>query len=290
MNGARLWQSRARWLPWLVAIVAGAAAALLASRWLGARVASAEAALAGRYAEQAVIVAARSLGAGQALQHEDLAQRQVPARYVPSDALPPESLPDVLGRVTQHALAAGDPLLRSSLQAAGEPALASLVGPHRRAITLAVDDINGFAGLLAPGDLVDILYLPDAAGAAQHAPAVRPLLEAVSVIATGRSTRRVRAAGDDGVERELDIAYATVALDLAAADAQRLVLAQHTGEVTVLLRGPGGEPEPPLRVLDLPALLGTPTRAAARGVQLIVGGAMARATRTRLAPPADDRS
>ena len=59
------------------------------------------------------------------------------------------------------------------------------------------------------------------------------------MIATGRSTRRVRATDGNGVARDVDVDYASVALDVAPVDAQRLVLAQRTGEVTVLLRGAG---------------------------------------------------
>lgn len=282
MIRAALWQTRSRWLPWVVALAAGGAAAMLASRWLGERVASAEAALAERYAARPVIVAAKPLVAGETLGSDDLALRQIPVRYAPSDALGPDAANEVLGRATQHALAAGDPVLRSSLRPSGAPTLVSLIGARRRALTLAVDDINGFAGLLAPGDVVDIVYLADAAVGMNRPPAVRPLLEAVTVLATGRSTRRVRTTGDDGVERELDLDYATVALDLAPADAQRLVLAQHTGEVTVLLRGSGAQAEEPLRVIDIRSIVAAPPGAPDRGIELIVGGHMARAAQTRL--------
>jgi pilus assembly protein CpaB len=276
-----------KWLPWLIALIAGGAAAVLASRHINMRISNAEALLAREFVLRPVIVAARAIPAGQALQVEDLALRKMPARYAPSEARGAEASAEFLGRMTLHALAPGDPVLPSSLQSSGLPALASLVGADRRAITLAVDEINGFAGLLAPGDVVDLVYIADGDAANPRAAAVRPLLEAVTVIATGRSTRRTRTTGGDGVARDIDVDYATVALDVAPVDAQRLVLAQRTGEITVLLRGPDSRGTAALRVVDVSTITGPArhTRALrAPAVQLIVGGAAAQPVVTLEAP------
>lgn len=266
-----------KWLPWLVAALAGGGAAVLASGYLSARISHAEAALASEYALRPVIVAAKSIPAGQTMQLEDLALRQVPVRFAPSEARGAEASDEIIGRVTLHALAPGDPVLASALQSTELPTLASLVGEDRRAITLAVDEINGFAGLLSPGDVVDLVYIADDDGASARAVTVRPLLEGITVIATGRSTRRVRATSGDGVARDIDVDYATVALDVAPVDAQRLVLAQRTGEVTVLLRGADPAGAGVLRVVDVSAITGLrpARRRHAESVQLIVGGAAA---------------
>lgn len=276
-----------KWLPWVVAVLAGGSAAVLASRYMSARIASAENALAKEYALRPVIVAARQIAPGQTLQLDDLALRQVPARFAPSEARGAEAADDLIGRVSLYPLAPGDPVLPSALQSNELPALASLVGQDRRAITLAVDEINGFSGLLSPGDTVDLVYVADETADAGAA-IVRPLLEGVTVIATGRSTRRVRATGGDGVARDVDIDYATVALDVAPIDAQRLVLAQRTGEITVLLRGARSAEGAVLRVVDASAITGA-RRAARRApadlVQLIIGGVAARPLRTLEAPP-----
>lgn len=276
-------RARARWLPWLIAIVAGLGAAVLAGRHVNGRIASAEAGFAQRHAERPVIVAAASLPAGHLLRHEDLAIRQMPARFVPSTARGPEAAGRFVGRVTLHALAPGDVIVPAVLQPGEWPSLASLVGVNRRAITLAVDEINGFSGMLAPGNVIDLVYTPDQGGTAARAAIVRPLLEGVTVIATGRSTVAAAAGGD---AREPGGDYATVTLDLTPYDAQRLVLAQRTGEVTVLLRGVVAEPGAALRVVDLGAIAGYPVarRRPVQGIQIIVGGTAARAVQARIAP------
>jgi len=278
-----LLHTRARWLPWLIAIVAGCGAAVLAGHHVNARIASAEAGLAQRHAERPVIVAAAGLPAGHLLRHEDLAIRQMPARFVPSSARGPQAAGEFVGRVTLHALAPGDAVVPAALQPDAWPRLASLVGVNRRAITLAVDEINGFSGMLAPGNVIDLVYTPDEGGAAARGALVRPLLEGVTVIATGRSTREA-AAGDGAGDAGGD--YATVTLDLTPFDAQRLVLAQRTGEVTVLLRGVVPEPGAALRVVDISAIAGAPAtpRRPARGIQIIVGGSAARAAQARRVP------
>jgi pilus assembly protein CpaB len=254
---------------------------------MNAHISTEEARLASEYALRPVIVAARALPAGRTVGVEDLAVRKVPARFAPSEARGAEASGEFIGRTTLHELAAGDPVLPSALQSNELPSLASLVRADRRAITLAVDEINGFAGLLSPGDTVDLVYMADGDAARPQAAVVRPLLQGVTVIATGRSTRRLRATGGDGVVRDVDVDYATVALDVEPVDAQRLVLAQHTGEITVLLRGAGAVGSATLRVVDVSAINGAsaPLRAR-RGepVQLIIGGTATRPVQSLEAP------
>ena len=277
-----------RWLPWLASLLAGGGAALLASRYMSTRIASAEAALAREYELRPVIVAARAIPAGETVQVDDLALRKVPVRFAPSDAQGAAAAGEIVGRATLHALAAGDPVLPSALQSSDLPPLASLVGEQRRAITLAVDEINGFAGLLSPGDIVDLVYVADTEAAQRDRPTARPLREGVTVIATGRSTRRVRATDGNGVARDVDVDYASVALDVAPVDAQRLVLAQRTGEVTVLLRGADRGGAGALRVVDESELTGPrlPQRRF-RGptVSLIIGGSAAQPMQRVEVPP-----
>lgn len=276
-----------RWLPWLVAVVAGGAAAALAARYMGTRIAAAEARFASEYQLRPVIVAAGALPAGRTVQPEDLALRRVPARFAPSGARGADASGELIGRMTLHALAPGDPVLPAALQPGEPPLLAALVGDDRRAITLAVDEINGFAGLLSPGDVVDLVYVADDEAARPRTAAVRPLLQGVTVIATGRSTRRARATDGDGVARDVAVDYATVALDVTPLDAQRLVLAQRTGEVTVLLRGAGPVGTSAMQVVDASAITGAarprPMRAL-RAVQVIIGGMAARPVQALEAP------
>lgn len=287
MSKPRSWRAGAKWLPWLAAVAAGGTAATLASRYIAGRIATAEAALVGQYAMRSVIVAGRELAEGHTIRHEDLALRQWPARFAPSGARSAEAALDLIGRITLHPLAPGDPVVQSGLESSDRPSLASLVGSNRRAITLAVDEINGFAGLLSPGDVIDLVYIADSNATRAGATTVRPLLEGVSVIATGRSTRRVRATEGDGVTHDVDVDYATVALDVAPVDAERLVLAQRAGEVTALLRGTDPASAAALRIVDISAIDGSgPPLARPRrnaGVQIIVGGAGARTARALLA-------
>lgn len=276
-----------KWLPWLIAALAGLGAALLSSRYIAARISDSESALAARFALRPIIVAAKAIPPGQVLRAEDLALRRVPAKFAPSDARGAEGTDDILGRTVLHALAPGDPVLPAALQSNDRPTLASLVGADRRAITLAVDEINGFAGLLSPGDVVDLVYVADSGGAGPRGATARPLLEGVTVIATGRSTRRVRTTDDAGVARDIDVDYATVALDVTPVDAQRLVLAQRTGEVTVLLRGAEPAGGGALRVIDVSAITGVRPAARRRRrdfVELIVGGASARSAQALVMP------
>jgi len=275
-------RTRSRWLPWIIAIVAGVGSAMLATRHVSGRLANAEAGLAQRYALRPVIVAAAGLPAGHVVRHEDLAVRQMPARFAPSAARGPEAVGELVGRVTLHALAPGDTVVPGALQPGEWPRLAALVPADRRAITLAVDEINGFSGMLAPGNVIDLLYTPDLGAATARRVVVRPLLEGVTVLATGHSTRQSPGSAEQG---GVDSDYATVTVDVTPIDAQRIVLAQRTGEVTVLLRGVTAESAAALRVVDISAIAGgAPVARPARGIQIIVGGAAAGAAQARFAP------
>jgi pilus assembly protein CpaB len=168
-------------------------------------------------------------------------------------------------------------LSRSALDTPGASTLAALVEPGERALTIPVDESSGAAGLLAPGDYIDLLVVlrdDGIGGDVARAPRVQPLLQAVQVLATGRATR---ARGGDAAA-EPDASYATITLRLHPVDAQRVLLAQKIGELSVAVR-PSGETQsqalPPMGRESLwPVPLGVPVHQGARPapVEFIIGG------------------
>ncbi|HET8569866.1 MAG TPA: Flp pilus assembly protein CpaB [Candidatus Limnocylindria bacterium] len=107
----------------------------------------------------AVIVASRDLDALAPIAAEDVAV----ASYA-VDSLPPGALQDpgaVLGRYVSGPVAAGQPLVRSSLRASAPLFQTGLLPPvGTRAVAVPVDAANALGGAVAPGSHVDIVAIP----------------------------------------------------------------------------------------------------------------------------------
>lgn len=276
-----------RWKSWLadrnilLAIVAaamGGCAYLLAHRYLSTQAAVTRQHLAGQYATREVLVASTALPVGAALEAAMLARRAVPERFLASDVLDATGAAAVLGRRLTRALTSGEAVTASSLTVPAMAELSSLVEPGLRALTIPVDESGAASGLISPGDFVDLLFVTRAGEGGAGAASVRPLLQAVRVVATGQQLQRHAAA--NGPNEDGSVAapapYATMTLHVRPEDGERILLAQQLGELAVLLR-PTGDSEPTtLRSVAEANLFGGPERrrAAARiaRVQFIIGG------------------
>ncbi len=274
-----------RWKSWLLnrnallvaaAVVMAGCAFLLAHRYLQGQAAATRQQLVGQYATREVLVAARQLPAATTLEPQMLARRAVPERFLASDALGTDAAAATIGRRLNRALDGGEPITGSSLTAAGTVELSALVEPGLRALTIPVDESNAAAGLISPGDYVDLLLVtrPDAPGSEAL---VRPLLQAVRVVATGQQMQRQAGAGAlEGDGSAVGVSYATVTLRLRPEDAERVLVAQRMGELSVLLRPAGDSEATPLHAIDGANLFGNPARRhsspVSSPVQFIIGG------------------
>jgi pilus assembly protein CpaB len=249
-------RSRIGWQA-LAAVAIGACAFALAHRYLRVQETAAREQLAGHYVSRDVLVVARDLVAGSVLAPPMLARRAVPMRFLASDAVDAGSAADALGRTLARPLQAGEAVTFSALEPIADAALSALVEPGQRALTIPVDDSSASAGMLSPGDSVDLLLVTRADDAGLGAPRVQPLLQAVRVVATGQRLRRRRpaaeAAGETDDGREAAAQYQTVTLHVSAENAERILLAQRLGELAVLLRHEGDTEAATLPSMDAAA-------------------------------------
>ncbi|HVN99090.1 MAG TPA: Flp pilus assembly protein CpaB [Steroidobacteraceae bacterium] len=274
-----------RWKTWLLnqnallvaaALLMAGCAFLLAHRYLQGQEAATRRQLAGQYATRDVLVAAHALPAATLLEPQMLARRAVPERFLASDALNTDAAASAIGRRLLRALDGGETITASALASSGALELSALVEPGLRALTIPVDESNAAAGLIAPGDYVDLLLVarPDAPGSQAS---VRPLLQAVRVVATGQQLQRPSGtASGEADSPAAGMGYATVSLRLPPEDAERVLLAQRMGDLAVLLRPAGDAQAAPLRAVDEDTLFGNRARRhatpAATRVQFIIGG------------------
>ncbi len=222
------------------ALLAATAAFLLAKHYLASQAVLLEQQFAQRLQTRQVLVAAKPLASGDVAAEGGLARRDIPVSFLRSDALDPQSANRIAGRRVLHPVAAGDALAETDFAPRSAPALSALLPTGQRAFTVAVDEVAGQSGLLRAGDKVDVYW--------QHqrgsdVALVTLLLQSVQVLATGRQV-----AGPTPAVSATD--FSTITLQVDADDAARLLLAQRSGQLALVLRGSTDTQQQLLKIRD----------------------------------------
>lgn len=257
------------WLA-LAAIAAGLLAMAASQRYLDGRESALRESLAGTQRTRPVVVAAHALRAGEVLVQADLAAREVPTRFAPSDSLDPAVAAQLLGRRLLRSRSGGDTLSLADVESTARSALAARLPEGWRALTIAVDELGSLAGLLRAGDRIDLYYQPQAGGEGAR---IGLLLPSVLVLATDQDTQAV----GSGTVAAAHAGYSTITLQLAPEDAARVALAQRAGQLTAVLRGSADQGSTPATVRSARTLFATPVRHGAAhrlpvSIELIAGG------------------
>ncbi|MCC5853732.1 MAG: Flp pilus assembly protein CpaB [Alkalimonas sp.] len=183
-----------------------------------------------------VVVASRELGIGEIVSSSNMSIRSIPRDLVPMDAVTPSQFNSVEGMALLSPIAQGRPLLLSYLPEKRVHRFSDLLEEGRRAITIRVDEINSSAGLLKPGDTIDLYLLFKEPGLAKPDHSLKLMVEKATVLATGTNTKEhqnyEKLLFADRVER-----YSTVTLDLSLKDSLRVRIAEGLGDFVTLLRG-----------------------------------------------------
>ncbi len=208
----------------LIAVVLGAlAVALVRGLVLGAG---------GGVASRTVVVASEPITFGAPLGTDNL--REIPW---PSDGTLEGSfstIADVVRdgrRLALVKLARNEPILASKITAPNQrTTLSTQIDEGMRAVTVRVDEVRGVAGFVLPGDRVDVI-LTRGEGAGQDTAAYADvLLQNAKVLAIDQLAN----------ERQDKPAIArAVTLELSVQEAQKVVLAQGIGRLSLVLRQAG---------------------------------------------------
>ena len=223
-----------------MALVMAALAGLLVKVYLERRAAELEARYADTTEKTRIVVPKRNIPAGEQVVIEDFAIRAMPDDMIPPDAVKPADIDRVLGQNLKIALPVGRPLLWGYLSSGATPSFSEMLEKDRRALTIAVDELNSISGMIRPRDRIDLFIIgkdtPDIPGVrnSKDPKVVRPLLQDVLVKATGSIVRRETTL--DG--REYDRRYSTLTLDLLPAEIGRVLIAQENGELKAALKRP----------------------------------------------------
>jgi pilus assembly protein CpaB len=187
--------------------------------------------------------AAADLPDGLLLRDSDLAWKSVARSDAPTGALV-DGVPDATdlkGDLLRHAVHAGAPLGASDVISPSSPGfLAAALKPGMRAISVAIDDVSGNAGLIEPGDYVDVLLTqqiattPGATNASDRTVETETIAERVRVLAVGTAFKRPK--DDDTKPSTANARARTVTFEVTPRSAEVVTVAAHLGSLSLALR------------------------------------------------------
>ncbi|MBV8095260.1 MAG: Flp pilus assembly protein CpaB [Acetobacteraceae bacterium] len=111
-------------------------------------------------AKRQVLLLARDVRAGSLLVAEDITSKELVQHDIPEGAVvdSPEARRSWIGGMVRRSLARGDVLLPADVMRPGDHGfLAAVLDKGMRAVTVGVDAVSGTAGLIWPGDRVDVI-------------------------------------------------------------------------------------------------------------------------------------
>ncbi len=185
-----------------------------------------------------VLAAARVLRAGTLLKPEDLTTTTMTPDAVPAGARTdaPAARTELLGAMLRRSLAAGDLVLAPDVVRAGDRGfLAAVLRPGMRAATVGVDAISGTAGLIWPGDHVDLILtetIDDTSAPLGHRIAGETVLHDVRVIATDQELMQGATPGAMPVNPGTS-GGRTVTLEVTPENAERVAVASRLGHLSL---------------------------------------------------------
>lgn len=182
----------------------------------------------GRIATRPVVVAAKDIPAGAALDAQSLTVKQWPAVTIPRDAF--GSLQSAVGRVARVPVFAGEAIVPGRLAREGTaPGLEARIKPGMRAMSVRINDVAGLAGLVQPNSRVDVLVTLRETSGQRTEEVSKLFLENMRVLSMGSRTSR------DGTGDATPATTAT--LEVTPEQAEKLAVAMRQGMIQLVLRG-----------------------------------------------------
>jgi len=192
-----------------------------------------------------VLVAAALLNAGALLQPGDIASAPVAVDQLPTGASldTPANRSNLIGSMIKTSISPGAPILDSAVIHPGDHGfLAAVLAPGMRATTVGVDAISGAAGLIWPGDHVDVLLtqtLDDPSVPIGQRIAAELVLRNVRVIATGQQLVQGAVTANGQAPPP---AATTVTLEVTPDEAERVAVATRLGPLSLVVISSESQP------------------------------------------------
>jgi pilus assembly protein CpaB len=206
--------------------------------WISTRPPPPDAATIAASTKVTVLVAAKPVRAGSLLKPEDIGAKETTQREAGDDASldGPDARRTLAGAMVRGSLSVGDVIRAKDVMRPGDHGfLAAVLGPGMRAVSVGVDTISGTAGLIWPGDRIDVILtqaISDPAVPVGRRLAAETVLSGVRVIAIDQQLLQgvaPDAAADNNKAR-------TVTLEVTSAEAERVSVATRIGKLSLTVR------------------------------------------------------
>ena len=193
-----------------------------------------------------VLLAARYLAVGTLIGAADVVPDALEVGRIPPGAIPPSDDDDILGTAVRVPIDAGTPVRFTDLVHPGARGFLSLIlSPGMRAVSVNIGPATRHAGLIDPGDRVDVIFTASAPSldlfevdslfpATGGARLSRTVFEDLRVLAIDRTVRPPAVGGEEPPDERREIATAT--LEVSPAQAPVLVHANREGELALVVR------------------------------------------------------
>lgn len=225
----------------LYALVAATLALMFQCSYLQQR----EAQMRGDYELVEVLVARRNIPKDHKLDETMVGFAKIPKKFVMPKAL--HKIDEILGQISGSTIFEGEQLISTKLLSIEDAGLAFKIPKGYRAFAVSVDEINGVGGHVRPGNYVDILGVFDFGDERQQDRRSVTLLQNAYVLAAGRDLGQAVPVNvldrDLGLEEQdrlrgtdRDGIYKSITVMLSPAEAQKILLAQEVGALTLSLR------------------------------------------------------
>ena len=217
------WSKRSKELLLLLAGVVLTLAAILLARQ---RIAAAEKAIHHKISPVEIVVPSVAIQAGEAFSERNLAKKSIPATGTSGRNVPAAEFELLLGAHAKGNLAAGEPILWTDVEEPFDADRFSQTIPSgRRALTLEVNATSSFAGLIRPGDLVDLLCEQNNGRRSQH------WIRSIPVISVDRNFVKT-----PSKEEMRDVSTMTVSV--SPEEGRQIAAATREGQILWFLRNP----------------------------------------------------
>lgn len=204
-----------------ISLALATAAAVLANRWVSNRAAAVDAT---RPRTVSLVAAASDIPFGATVEGKHLKRIDVLA-----GERPPGSYTDpaqVVGKVAKSEIYAYEVLLDRRFGTPGSgSALASVLGPNMRAVSVRVDDVVGVGGFILPGNRVDVV----AARADGDRAFAETILSDTKVLAVDQQA---------SADKNAPVVVRAVTLEVTPEGAEELARAKQLGALQLALRNP----------------------------------------------------
>jgi len=207
----------------------GVLAVYLARDWVQGQIDSANKVESKQVNLTTIVVAKRPLYFGDELSASAVEEVSWPVANVPPGSF--NNVKEILGggerRVVLKTIQLNEPVLKSKISGfGGRATLSTVIDKELRAITIRVNDVNGVAGFVLPGDRVDILLTRSPDGMKGQITDV--LMQNVKVLGIDQ---------DASEDKDKPKVVRAATLEVTTEQSQKLTLAQTVGHLTLALRG-----------------------------------------------------